>query len=347
MPSHDIIVIGGSAGGVEAVAALVADLPTHLPAALFVVIHFPPHSTSRLPDILARAGPLPAMHAVDGKEIAPGRIYVALPDQHLLLAPGRMMLSRGPHENGHRPAIDTLFRSAARAYGRRVIGVLLSGSLDDGTAGLQAIKMRGGLAIVQDPKTALFPGMPTSAIEQAAVDYVLPVSAIPPKLAQLAVERIAAGVAASSSVLDQEVAMASMDATDLEQGEPVGTPAVFACPECHGTLWEIQEGDLTRFRCRVGHAYSADSLLAKQSEALEAALWAALRALEEKASLADRIAERARLRHHTFHVVSRFEEQAREATDQAALVRAVLMRDKPFVEPSGQEATEQAGDKPA
>src|ERR671933_2234360 len=186
MPGHDIIVSGASAGGMEALQILVRGLPADLPAALFVVWHLPPHSFGVLPDVLDRSGPLPAAHARDGEPIVPGRIYVAPPDRHLLLEPGQVRLTRGPKENHFRPAIDPLFRSAAAAYGPRVIGVVLTGLLDDGTAGLWTIKDRGRLAVVQDPDDALFPAMPLSALEYGAVDARRPAAELGPTLADLA-----------------------------------------------------------------------------------------------------------------------------------------------------------------
>lgn len=179
MDGHDIIVVGASAGGVEALSTLAAGLPADLPAAVFVVLHLPQHATSVLPQILDRAGSLPAAHPGDGEAIRTGRIYIAPPDRHMVIERGCVRLSRGPRENGHRPAIDTLFRSAARAYGDRTIGVILSGTLDDGTAGLAAVKSRHGLAVVQDPASAIYPGMPHSAIDNVAVDYVAPLGEFP------------------------------------------------------------------------------------------------------------------------------------------------------------------------
>ena len=188
MAGHDIIVVGASAGGVEALQTLVRGLPADVPAAMFVVLHMSADAPSMLPQILNRAGPLPVAAAVDNEPIAPGRVYVAVPDHHLLIERGRVCLVRGPKENRSRPAVDPLFRSAARAYGSRVIGVVLTGALDDGTSGLQAVKGRGGLAVVQDPAEALYTGMPRSAMEHVAVDYCMPLAEIPALLARLAVE---------------------------------------------------------------------------------------------------------------------------------------------------------------
>ncbi len=187
MPGHDIIVVGASAGGVEALSELVKNLPSDLNATVFIVLHVPSHGTSVLPNILNRAGALRSHHAKDGQAIVPGRIYIAPPNYHLLIKHGHVHLSRGASENSHRPAIDPLFRTAARAYGRRVVGVVLTGVLDDGTAGLMAVKMRGGMAVVQDPDDAMYSGMPRSAIANVMdIDFVLPLSKIPAELVNLA-----------------------------------------------------------------------------------------------------------------------------------------------------------------
>jgi len=219
---HDIIAVGASAGGVEALSALARDLPGDLPASVFVVLHVPSQSTSVLPAILKRAGPLPARHPYDGERIEPGHIYVAPPDSHLLVKQGSVRLARGPRENGHRPAIDPLFRTAAVAYGPRVVGVVLSGTLDDGTAGLAAVKQRGGVAVVQSPEEALYSGMPLSAIENVAVDHILPLRDIPPVLARLSREPVREGGAVFRD-MEKEADIAELDLATLQNDRKPGT----------------------------------------------------------------------------------------------------------------------------
>jgi two-component system chemotaxis response regulator CheB len=316
MPDHDIVVVGASAGGVEALTNVVGSLPAALPASVFVVLHVPVTGGSALPNILTRHGPLPASHAKDGEPIERRRIYVAPPDHHLLLRAGHVHLARGPRENGHRPAVDPLFRSAAFEYATRVVGVVLSGALDDGTAGLLAIKSRGGVAIVQHPEDALYPGMPNNAIEHVEIDHVLPAAAVGATLGALAVEPATAPAGAASHESHDTKA-------EVELDHP-GRPSGFSCPDCNGVLWEVQDGGPVRFRCRVGHAWSPESLLTQQSEALEAALWVALRSLEERAALATRLAEPARRRGHRI-TTTRFREQAEEAQQAARLVRRLLL----------------------
>jgi two-component system, chemotaxis family, protein-glutamate methylesterase/glutaminase len=342
MAGHDIIVIGASAGGVEALSQLVRGLPGDLAAAVFVVLHVPAHGTSVLPSILSRNGPLPARHPDDGEPIEHGKIYVAPPDSHLLIRRGQVRLSRGPRENGHRPSVDPLFRTAARSYGRRVVGVVLSGSLDDGTAGLSAVKQRGGKAIVQDPDDALYPGMPRSALESVDVDHRLPVSQIAPILVGLADEPVEEGAEPVPDDMDIESEMAAFELDALQNDQRPGTPSAFACPDCAGVLWELQDGELIRFRCRVGHAWTANSLLAQQSEGIETALWTALRALEERAALSNRIAERMHRRGND-RTALRFEEQAHEARQRAAILREVLITEPNSNAEPGPEGSGEAG----
>ena len=323
MPDHDIVVVGASAGGVEALVGLAAALPADLPAAVFVVLHVPATGTSALPGILTRHGPLLASHVKDGEPIEHGHIYVAPPDHHLLVRQGHVHLSRGPRENGHRPAVDPLFRSAAREYATRVVGVVLSGALDDGTAGLLAIKSRGGIAVVQDPEDALYSGMPGNALQVVEVDHVVPAGAIGELLARLVTEPAGEppGPVPADMKVEVEVEGFSLEAME---GEHPGEPSGFSCPDCNGVLWGIQDGGMQRFRCRVGHAWSPESLLARQSDSLEAALWIALRSLEERAALARRLAEPARDRGHRI-TATRFEEQASEAQNAARVVRDLLL----------------------
>jgi two-component system chemotaxis response regulator CheB len=319
---RDIVVIGGSAGSIEAVTEVVRGLPADFPAAIFVVVHFPGSVNSTLPRILSRAGPLPARHARDGEPIEPGRIYVAPPDCHLLLSDGHTRLTKGPKENGHRPAIDPLFRTAAHGYGPRVVGVVLSGNLNDGTAGLLTIKQREGIAIVQSLETALYQGMPRSAIDHVAVDHVLSPSQIPLLLSDLAQEPVFHLEVVPMSVEPPADQQADEFALADRHKNP-GVPSTMSCPECHGTLWEVREEELVRFRCRVGHAYSDEALLVHQSEQLEAALWTALRALEEHSALSRRLAARANSRGHS-HSASSFTEQAMDAEHHASVIRTVL-----------------------
>jgi two-component system chemotaxis response regulator CheB len=327
MSGRDIIVVGASAGGVEALTALVAGLPPDLPAAVFVVLHLPAEGRSMLPGILARVGPLPADHPREEEPLVHGRIYVAPPDHHLIVQRGTVRLARGPRENLHRPSIDVLFRTAARAYGPRVVGVVLSGTLDDGTAGLLSIKSRGGVAIVQDPDEALFAAMPASARDHVDVDYCLPVAQMGQVLATFAREPVGEERApAASQEMEMESDMAELQVSALHDDDRPGRVSGFSCPECHGVLWEVQDGELLRFRCRVGHALSVDTLLAEQSEELEAALWAALRALEEQAALTRRLADRGRERGRTA-LVARFEERAEQAQSRATLIRQALLNE--------------------
>jgi len=301
-PHRDIVVIGTSAGGVAALREIVGALPAELPAALFVVMHSVPGQGSRLADILGRWGPLPAHIAVHGEQIRPGQIYVAPNDNHLTLQRDFVRVTRGPKENGHRPAVDPLFRTAARMYGSRVVGVILTGNLTCGTEGLRAIKASGGVAVVQsDPE---FPGMPQSAKAHAEVDHVVPLRSIAGLLVRLVTE----------SIPDQDEAQAQGAHTVAPQHSQI------VCPSCQGSMVETVEGGLLRYRCHVGHAFSVDSLLAEQSEALEAALWAAVRALEESAQLADRLANSSDRR-----LAPRFRDKAAALRHHASLIQDVLL----------------------
>ncbi|HKH12071.1 MAG TPA: chemotaxis protein CheB [Rubrobacter sp.] len=322
-----MVTIGGSSGGVEALARLVGGLPADLPTAVLVVVHFPEGAPSALPQILSRAGPLEAVHPGDGDRIVGGRIYVAPPGVHLLVEDGRVRLAVGPKENGHRPALDPLFRTAALAYGPRAVGVVLTGSLDDGTSGLAAIKARGGVAVVQDPDEALFRSMPESALRYVDVDYCLPVGEMAALLAWLAREPVEErGEDPVPKDMELEAKIAGLDPSVVEGGRHPGELSNFTCPECSGPLYEIQDGAMSRFRCRVGHAYTADGVLEGKTDALEEALYAALNTLEEAAEMADRLAARASQGGQA-RATERFEARARRSRERATAIRRVLAQD--------------------
>ena len=326
MPPRRIIVIGASAGGVEALTQVMRSIPADIDAALFVTIHFPATSVSALPRILDRAGALSAVHATDAEKIETGKIYVAPPDNHLLIFHDQMRLYRGPRENGNRPAIDPMFRSAAVAYGPRVVGVVLSGSLDDGTSGLLAIKRRGGVAIAQNPDGAVFPSMPQSAIDHVAVDYVVKLEHLAALLFELAKEPTRQEEHMPLDDAEKDVEYSEIDLSRIENpADHPGVLAPFGCPDCGGTLWELREGELVRFRCRVGHAWTSDALLARQTETLDAALWTALRALEESASLNEQLADRARRRGNA-RLAETLADNATLANRRARTIRDVLVQ---------------------
>lgn len=323
---RNLIVIGGSAGALDALRTVVAGLPADLSAAVLVVVHTPAGVRSMLPQILSRGGVLPAMHAVEGEALSPGRILVATPDHHLLVRGDRVHLSRGPQENGHRPAVDPLFRTAARWAGPRAVGVILSGMLDDGAAGMVAMRARGGLCVVQSPQDAAYAGMPRSALAYTRADHVVAASALAEVLVAATREELPDATVsddpteASAPELEPDGFEPEVDATrDGRRGAPSG----FSCPDCHGVLWEVRDGELTRYRCRVGHGYSPDSLLAHQDESVEEAMWAAYRALEESAAISARLAERA-LRQGSPGTAASYERKRRDTLDRAHLIRRAL-----------------------
>lgn len=328
MATRDTIVIGASAGGVQALSKLVGDLHPNLPAAVFIVLHIPANAPSLLPGILSRESRLPVGHAIDGQRIERGQIYIAPPNQHLLIEHDRIRLVHGPKENLHRPSIDALFRSAARWAGSRVIGVVLTGARDDGRVGMSAIKRRGGIAIVQDPSEAPFPSMPLSVMQEVEVDYSVPLADVGPLLNRLS--RDIAEDEGRYPVSDQieieaRIAQQDMEGEELIASvERLGKISRLTCPDCHGALWEINDRDMLRFRCHVGHAFSAESLTEGQSQMLEMALWSAVRALEEQMVLAQRIVERARKANH-MRAARTFEKRAQEAEEHSSMIRQLLL----------------------
>ena len=337
MPSHDLIVVGASAGGVEAVSALVGGLPADLRAAVCVVVHLRPDAQSHLADILGRLTPLPVVAARHGMTLERGTIHVAVPDVHMLVerndGAGGLRLVRGPRENRARPSVDPLFRSAALAYGPRVIGVILSGALDDGTAGLWTVKDRGGIAVVQDPEDAAVPSMPASALSEVAIDHVTPARELGPLLGRLALEPVAertTDVGATPdephAELQREIGITVLDEEHHQASARYGEPSRFPCPDCGGVLWDLSEDGPLRFRCEVGHAHSAATLAEMQTEAVEAAMWTALRALEDRIELARRRGAGAAERGLTA-LAQKFAVEEQAGQQHAAALRAMLRLD--------------------
>lgn len=318
-----LVVVGASAGGVEALREFSAGLPRGLPAQVLVVLHVPPDAPSALPAILGRVCDLPVRHAIHGDPLRPGSIVVAPPNHHLMVVDGAIALTAGPQENGHRPAVDVLFRSAARAAGTRTIGVVLSGSLDDGAAGAVAIASVGGRVMVQDPAEALYSSMPEAAARAADVDARLPVRSMGAVLAEWLDGLPTTQTTAVPQTMRMEVEMAELDPDTVHDGDRPGVPAGFGCPDCAGALYLIEEGNLRRYRCRVGHAWSPESLLAQQTIAMESALWMALRSLEEKAALNADLGRRAGEQGHDL-TAARFAESAQETRRAAELVRRLI-----------------------
>lgn len=286
-PSN-IVVIGGSEGTVEALLELVPKFPANIPAAVFVVVHMPVDSDSYLVNLLRRKSKLPVCHPINHEPIRSGNIYITPPNFHLTLEDHRICVGKGPRENRHRPAIDPLFRSAARTFGSAVIGVILSGNLDDGSAGLLAVRKRGGIGIVHDPQRARVSEMPQRALQYAGADYVLPLDQIAEKITSLTLSPRVRAMHKKRAQREKKFPVRENEHTAYpDQGN--GEPSVFACPECHGVLWELHDKKMVRYRCRVGHGYTEATLKVELNESAERALWAAMRALEEKAAMTQRL----------------------------------------------------------
>ena len=331
MPNRDIIVIGASLDGIEAIRRLLAGLPADLPATIFCVVHT---SSSGAPDLLARVigvrSTLPVGAAQEGERFARGRVYVAPSDHHLLVGENHVHVRRGPTENGSRPAIDPLFRSAAATCTTRVIGVVLTGLLNDGTAGLRAIKRCGGIAVVQDPADAECDPMPRSAIRHVEVDYVCPLEEIPALLAELTAEARPPPVEVSEDIR-MEALIAAQEVPGMEEWSPSGPFSPITCPECHGTMQEIHDGELLRYRCHTGHAFTLEVLGTAQAEAWERALYSAYGLQQERSILLRRMAERARQQGSG---ETRFlEERARSYEEGAELLRRLIANGNGLREP--------------
>jgi two-component system chemotaxis response regulator CheB len=288
---RDVVVIGASAGGLQALQQIVARLPADLAATVLVVVHLAPTVPSRLAEILTGTGPLPAAEAVDGETIRPGRVYTAAPDRHLLVGEQDVLrLSRGPRENRVRPAVDALFRAAARWCGPRVIGVVLSGSLDDGAAGLAAVTQRGGAALAQRPEDALFGGMPRAALAAVPEATAMPAAQLAGVITDLVRQPVASPAADPSEGLIWQTDTTEHGGSAAAQaGQSVG----LGCPECGGGMNGVQTGNALHYVCHAGHSFSPRTLLAARDDGIEAALWTALSALQEKAMVLQELAARA------------------------------------------------------
>lgn len=301
MNKRDIIVIGSSAGGIYALQEIISTLPADLKAAIFVVQHIAPNSPSILPRILNNKGNLTAVHPSDGDVIQQGYIYVAPPDMHLLIEQDKILVKKGPKENRFRPSIDALFRSAAYSYGSRVIGVVLTGMLDDGTSGMWSVKRLGGVGIVQQPEDAKYSSMPSSVLEYVEVDYNLPLTGIAALLEKLVDEPAPPTKAMQQADLERmkmEIDAAAQR-NAFEKGiMEIGDLTPLTCPECHGTLIKLKEGNLIRYRCHTGHSYHSSSLLAGITEAVEMKLWEALKNLEENVMLLENMAKENEQNHN-------------------------------------------------
>lgn len=306
-----VVAVAASAGGVETLREFVRNLPSDFPLPVLVVLHVPASGPSVLPGILERAGRLPSRHPADGEMLEPGIVYVAPPDRHLSVQGCRVRVSSGPRENGHRPSADVLLRSVAEEFGERCAGVILSGTMDDGALGLRAVRSRGGLAVVQDPEQAAFPGMPRAAMEEAEPQVVCSVPEMGPRLVKWA-ESLAERGSGEEGL---------MSSVDPEDGPHEVTE--FTCPECGGTLWTVDDHGATRYRCRVGHAFSEGSLILGKQDAVEAALWAAIVALEEKADLSGRIAKRLESFGRT-RQIERYRSEITSTIEQVQTLRQVV-----------------------
>jgi two-component system chemotaxis response regulator CheB len=325
---HDIVLIGASAGGLEAIREILAGMPRDLDAAILIVLHTASRTGSFLPRVFERAGPLPVCHPQDGEAIERGRVYVAPPGFHMIVEGARLRVVQGPRENLQRPAIDPLFRSAAAAYGPRVVGVILTGMLDDGTAGLMVVRAAGGETVVQDPQTALFPSMPRSALDHVPEALAAPLDGLPALILQLIRSPLpseAKRPRKAPAAATKETRIAELDMSEISSEDRLGKPSPFACPDCGGVLWEIEQNGFLRFRCRVGHALTAKYLGAEQRHAVETALWEALRALEESASLYRRMAGRAR-NSRLLLSAEQFEERASNTEANSRILRDFLLR---------------------
>jgi two-component system chemotaxis response regulator CheB len=327
--ARDLVAIGASAGGVEALRSMLALLPAGLPATVLVALHLPASSRSYLAEILARACALPVRPARDGQTLMPGEVLVAHPDAHLLVLDDKVVLGHGPKENGSRPSHDAMLRSAALARGPRAVGVVLTGLLDDGAAGLHVLERHGGLCLAQDPDEADFPSMPRAALRAASSARSLPLTALAQEVVRAVNEVPPPAPDVPEELWQQDLAelQSALGRSPLmDDGSHPGEPSPYACPDCHGVLRSVPDSTVLRFRCRTGHAWSAENLVAAQDGDVEDALWTALRVLEERAEMSRRLADMA-VDNGREWSRAHFENRAEEADKSAELLRQVLRRE--------------------
>jgi two-component system chemotaxis response regulator CheB len=334
MAKRDIIVIGASAGGVYALKELTASLPGDLAASIFVVLHVSPHSPSLLPDILSHAGPIKAIHPQDGQLFQPGHIYVAPPDHHMLIEYDQIIVKKGPKENRFRPSIDALFRSAAYTYGPRVIGVVLTGMLNDGASGMWSVKRLGGIGIVQEPEDAMYSSMPDSVLEYVDADHVVPVKQIGTILEKLIAETVIEKPELDPEedrLMGVEINIAAQDSA-FEQGIiELGELTPLTCPECNGALISIKEGKLIRYRCHTGHAFTASTLLAETTKTVEDSFWKAARSLEEAVILLEQSGKQFAEGGNS-EAAEQFFEKAQQARERAKVAHELAFRQEKLSE---------------
>ena len=324
MTNRDMLAIGTSAGGVEALLFLARSLPREFPAAICVTIHLPSQFNSSLDELLSRAGPLPAAFACSGEKIRKGRIYLAPVDRHLIVEGDRVILGHGSRENNSRPAIDPMLRSVAACCGPRAIGVVLTGTLTDGASGLWAIDQCGGITVIQDPADAAFPDMPLNAMNRVKPDHVVPLAAMTKLLVSLTSQPAGNAMPVPESI-GFEVQIAKGSHATIEEMDSFGRRSAFACPDCHGAMWEIDEGQLVRFRCHVGHTYTDEMMSVALDENLRRALGSSLRALEERRALARKLEEQAQKSRQPL-LAATWAERARDFEAELKILRDSLDR---------------------
>ena len=323
MHKRDIVVMGASYGGLAAYTSVLSMLPADITAATFIVQHVTPDHKSALAEILSRSGPLQAVQPADEERYRPGVIYTASPNHHLLVKNAHVRVVQGPRENGHRPSIDTLFRSAAAAHTSRVIAVLLTGYRDDGVSGLDAVKRCGGTTIVQDPQEAQAPELPLNAVRRLQVDHILPLAGIALKLAELVVLPAAPAPPVPEDIMEG-VKVSEHKVPNMDTLRKFADPTPFTCPDCGGVLWNIRNETVPHMRCVTGHAHSYDAYSAAQADVLENALWAAIRFMEERIKLLTVMADEARARNWA-RSAQQYERTQGELTRNAAVIRDYIV----------------------